>query len=296
MGEFDLTFELGGLACARHVPHAAFNLQDFLNALVTDHRLGHGVGHLREIAHRLVHLPQIQQEYDQHTGGELAGQRQPCPVPQDQTRPDGHDDLHDRRKLGFDASGLEPGLHVFQTFRFESFLFVLFPGKCLDHADGGQHFLHDGEQFAFLFSNRARGLLDAPRVGIDHQKEHGRDREGNEGKAPVEIKHDPDHADQRHHVDQNAEQRGVDEVLDGFDVAGDPRDQVAGPRLIVFGQRQPLNVVVQGPAQVVPHPLADARRQVFLEVGADGADNRNDRDRGYGEVQNCIVVLAEQPR
>ena len=64
---------------------------------------------------------------------------------------------------------------------------------------------------------------------------------------------------------------------------------------VVFGQRQPLNVVVQRPAQVVPHPLADARRQVFLEVGADGADDRNDRDRGHGEVQNCIVVLAEQP-
>ena len=81
----------------------------------------------------------------------------------------------------------------------------------------------------------------------------------------------------------------------GFDVAGDPRDQVAGPRLVVFGERQPLNVVVERPAQVVSHPLTDARGQVFLEVGADGADNRNDRDRGYGEVQNRIVVLAEQP-
>ena len=97
------------------------------------------------------------------------------------------------------------------------------------------------------------------------------------------------------HVDEHAEERGVDEVLDGFDVAGDPRDQVAGPRLVVFGERQPLNVVVQRPAQVVRHPLADAGRQVFLEVGADGADNRNDRDRGDGEVHDRVGVLAEQP-
>ena len=62
----------------------------------------------------------------------------------------------------------------------------------------------------------------------------------------------------------------------------------------MFGQRQPVNVVVQGSAQVVPHPLTDARGQVFLEIGTDSADNRNERDRGYGKVQNCIVVFTEQ--
>ena len=60
-----------------------------------------------------------------------------------------------------------------------------------------------------------------------------------------------------------------------FDVARDPRDQVAGARLVVFGERQPLDVVVERPAQVVPHPLADAGGQVLLEVGADGADDRD---------------------
>ena len=64
---------------------------------------------------------------------------------------------------------------------------------------------------------------------------------------------------------------------------------------VVFGERQPLNVVVQRPPQVVSHPLADARGQVFLEVGADRADDRNERDRGDGEVHDRAGVLAEQP-
>ena len=189
----------------------------------------------------------------------------------------------------------QAGLDVGQALGVESLLFVVFPREGLDHADGRQHFLHDGEQLAFLLAHRPRGLLDAPRVAVHHHEEHRHHRQRDEREAPVEVEHDPDHADQRHQVDEHAEQRGVDEVLDDFDVARDPRDQVAGPRLVVFGERQPLDVVVEGPAQVVPHPLAHAGRQVLLEVRADGADNRDARHGGHGEVQHGIRALAEDP-
>ena len=63
-------------------------------------------------------------------------------------------------------------------------------------------------------------------------------------------------------IDQHAEKRRVDEVLDRFDVAGDPCDQVAAARLVVFGEGEPLNVVVQRPPQVVPHPLAHAGGEI----------------------------------
>ena len=55
-------------------------------------------------------------------------------------------------------------------------------------------------------------------------------------------------------VDEDAQQRGVDEVLNGFDVAGHARDQVAGPRLVVVGEREPLNVVVERAPQIVRQP------------------------------------------
>jgi len=56
-------------------------------------------------------------------------------------------------------------------------------------------------------------------------------------------------------IDQNAEQRGIDEVLNRGDVAGDPHDQVAAPRFVVLRQRKPLNVLVDGLAEVVRDPL-----------------------------------------
>ena len=67
--------------------------------------------------------------------------------------------------------------------------------------------------------------------------------------------------------------------------------QVAGARFVVLGERQPLNVVVERAPQVVPHPLADARRQILFRVGADGADDRDDRHRGDGEIQRRELVL-----
>ena len=63
----------------------------------------------------------------------------------------------------------------------------------------------------------------------------------------------------------------------------------------MLGKRQTVNVVVQGSTQIVPHPLTNAGCQIFLEVRAHGPNNRNECDRRYGKVQNCIVVLTEEP-
>jgi hypothetical protein len=86
-------------------------------------------------------------------------ERKPRPVPEYETRPDGNDHLDERRQLGLDASGLESRFHIGQAFRFESLLFVVFPGECLDHADGGQDFLYDGEQDASCFRTAREAVL-----------------------------------------------------------------------------------------------------------------------------------------
>ena len=71
------------------------------------------------------------------------------------------------------------------------------------------------------------------------------------------------------------------------------RDQIAGARFAVLGEREPLDVVVEQPSQVVRHPLADARGQILLGVRADGADDGDEQDGGERDVQNRIRVLPE---
>ena len=286
--ELDPAAERRRAACARRVADEALDVEHFPDALVADRRLGDGVGHLREVAHGLVHLAQVPDEEDERAGGELPGQGQPRAVPQHQARADRDDHPDHRRQLGLDTPRLEAGFDVGQALGVESLLFVVLPRKGLDDPDRRQHFLDDRQQVAFLLAHRARGLLDPPRVAVDHQEEHRHHRQGNEREAPVEIEHHPDHAGQGRHADEHAEQRGVDEGLDGFDVARDARDQVARSHLVVLGERQSLNVVVEGPAQVVSHPLTHAGRQVLVEIRTDGADNRNARHGGHGEVQHGI--------
>ena len=62
MVEFDQTSEGRGLPRARQVPDAAFHLQELLDAFEADGRPRDGIGHLREIAHRLVRLAQVEEK------------------------------------------------------------------------------------------------------------------------------------------------------------------------------------------------------------------------------------------
>src|SRR5436190_3423440 len=94
--EFDSAPELGCLVGAWKAPDAALDLQHFLDPLVAHGGLRDGVGHLGEIAHRLVCLAQVQQKYHQHAGAELAGQGQTGSVSEHQARAHGDDDIDDR--------------------------------------------------------------------------------------------------------------------------------------------------------------------------------------------------------
>ena len=113
------------------------------------------------------------------------------------------------------------------------------------------------------------------------RKSTRRDRQRDEREAPVQVQHHPDDPDQRQDVGHDAEERRGDEVLDAFDVVGDAADEIAGSLLVVLGQRQAMDVVIQRPPQVVHHPLPDGRGQtsVFryeLTAPADGDDGHRD--------------------
>ena len=159
--------------------------------------------------------------------------------------------------------------------------------------NGGQHVGHARQHLPFLFSDGARRLLDPPRVEMHDQEQDRRDRERHQREPPTDVEHHADRSSERQHVDEDPEQRRIDEVLNRGDVARHPHHEVARARLVMFGERQPLNVLVDAAAQIVSHPLGDTRRQVFLEVAAERIQQRDERDRRDRHVQRRVPVAPD---
>ena len=58
-------------------------------------------------------------------------------------------------------------------------------------------------------------------------------------------------------------------------------------------ERQTLYALVQKEPEIVRDPLADAGRQIFFDVGADAADDRDEHDHGERELQERRLAAAE---
>jgi hypothetical protein len=221
------------------------------------------------------------------------GPHEPCPISQHHARADGGDDVDDRRELGLHAARLERSLNALPAVRIESPLLVVLAGERLDHLDRAQRLGDAGEELAFLPPYGARRLLDPSRVEVDDQSQHRRDRQCHQSEAPVDIQHDADHPDQRQDVHDEAEQRRVDEILDGVDVARDPADHVAGARFAVLDEREPLDPVIQHQPQIVRDPLADGGGEILFGVRADRAQHGDEDDGRQRENQDGNLVVAD---
>ena len=131
--------------------------------------------------------------------------------PEDQACSHGDDDLDQGRELGFEAARFEGDIDTFQAFRFQAALLIVLTREGPDDADGGDHFLNVGNDFAFLFAKFAGGFLDFARVGVDESDEDRRHGKRDQSESPVQVEHHGDHADERDAVDQNAQQAAGDE-------------------------------------------------------------------------------------
>ena len=172
--------------------------------------------------------------------------------------------------------------------------FKLFACKCLHYPDRREHLFHHRSNLAFLLAHFAGGLLDAARITKHHRKEDGNDRECDQRELPIEIKHHRNHADERHHVNEYAEQAVHDEALDVLDVIGYTADQVASALLVVECQRKALYMRINGEPQIIAHPLGDAGGQELLAVGADCPDQRDHDDAGDREIQGRVRIGRKQ--
>ena len=265
-------------------------LQDFLNALVSHGRFGIGIRHFRELLHGLIHLAQILNEQHHRTDRERTAQGQASAKPKHQTGSNSNDKIDQRHESGLQAASAKRGFNLFQAGLFQPDLLVSLPGKGFHYANGGEHLLHHGNDFALLFSYLAGRALDAARVCVNHDKKWGRHGKRNQRESPVDPQHHANHAHQRDHIDEGTEQSGVDKALDIVHVTDNAADEVAGPLLVVEGQRQPLYVRIQGPPQIVGHPLPYSGGEVFLGISRNRVQERDGNHRQAGEFHHRQLV------
>ena len=122
-----------------------------------------------------------------------------------------------------------------------------------------------------------RHLLALVADALRQPDEDREERERERGEPPVEQDHRDDRREHRGHVREDGRRRRRDDVLDAADVVRDPALHLAraGPR--EEREREPLQVPVDGGAQVVHHRLADLVREERLP-DADHAGHDRDRD------------------
>ena len=76
-------------------------------------------------------------------GRQRPTQHQAGAEPQNQARAQGDDDVHQRGKLGLQATRPQPDFHALKTLFFQPPALIVLPRECLDHPDRRQHFLDD---------------------------------------------------------------------------------------------------------------------------------------------------------
>src|SRR5262245_39673804 len=101
MPKLNLTFELRSWSRSRQITDPAICFYYLSDAFVTDLRLRNRVGHLREVAHRLVHLAEIEKKDQQGARRDRSGEYEPHAVPEYETSPSRHDDFNDRCQFCF---------------------------------------------------------------------------------------------------------------------------------------------------------------------------------------------------
>ena len=128
-------------------------------------------------------------------------------------------------------------------------------------------------------------LLDHPKQGpalARHEREQGEHRHHHrhhvQGQPPVGDEQQVQAADHQQHGGDDLDDAGADEGAHHVDVAGGPGQKLAGLGAVMVAERQALDVIVEGIAQVVGHALGNPGGQHPLQVGEQRTQHRHRED------------------
>ena len=268
--------------------------QDLDHALRSDLGPVEAARAARERAHRGIEVRHVGEEDDDVSGRELAGQDTRRAVPHDEPEASGREEVDEGSGARLEALDLESRLQAHPALGLEAVVLLLLLDQSLDDADRGERLLgHRGHE-PVARARLARGAPNAPAEAQDRQEEQGRDGQRHQCESPIDPQHDGQHPCQQegvHHHDV----RGVrQEVVDGVDVAAEPRRQVAGALAVVKAQRQALHVCEEAPSQVEREVFADEPHRAAVVEGRESRAER-DQDRGRACPIEDLLRLEGKP-
>ncbi len=164
-------------------------------------------------------------------------------------------------------------------------MFLVLLGKGLDQLDRRHRPLHDGIDAAFGVAHLGRDIDDLAVEPKNQPKQQRNDGQRQQGQCRVERQQNKQHPAEQHGGRQDRQYAVHDHRLNGKAVGGDPVEQIADPLPAMKGEGQPLQVRVEGAAQIVDHPLPDPDRRVIVQQGQRPGAEMHDDNAETGKQQ-----------
>ena len=196
------------------------------------------------------------------------------------------------------VDGLQPGgghLLVVEALRIGVELPVLafLKRKGLDHLDAEKALLERRSQGAdeLLHLRPHRLELVAHVKGLPEDDRH--ESECHQRQSPVQHRQQVAHADNHDHDLDEVQQAALEEHAGGLDIDGRPRHDLAGLRLVIEGEAEVLQVVVEGVADIVRGLLRDKLGDVGIAETGGAPDDGGAEDDQAEEDDLALAPRAD---
>ncbi len=279
--ELDRAVDALGIERARPVTDVDRHVQDLEDPLPRRHGPLHDAVLHGERPDRVEEALDVEQEGDHHAEVELAAQHRDAADHDHDAHGGAGQRVDDRDHDLGEPGAAQLGIQIVRDLLLEQLEVDRLAPHALHGADAMDAFRQRAVQGRAGDPRAQKGAPRARQPDDAHADQDRHDREGEEPEAPVEDQeHDRD-AEQQDEVAER-EHRGLEELLQGVDVALQARHQASDLGLVHERQRDPLQVGEHRAPQIDQQPLGDARDQGLLdqigeEVEADDAEKHQRR-------------------
>ena len=262
-------------------------------ALCAGHRLAGSVDQPGQLLGRAAQHEQVAVEGHQRPDGQLAVQHHLAAKPQDQQGAGGDQELGGGHDLGPFAHHGHPAVEQGAVGLPEALHLIRLAGKGAHHLHAADVFLQAGRQVAQGAVHVEEKAADAPPEirGDQDQRDHGQQGDGRQ--ASVGGKEQGGDARQQQGDARQVNQSRAGKALDGAHIFDAAADELAGLRMVVVGEREVLDVVIQAVAQVVAHALGHPLGSITLEVGQRGFEQADAQDE-QGRLDHEADLALQQ--
>ena len=288
--EVDFAAQLAGVDRPRRVDHVRLGLQQVEDLVERRHPLLVGRVELGELLDRFEEGVEVADEGDDDADLDRPVDRLAAAVEEDHRGPDRGEHFHRREVGGVEVDGFHVDLAVRFVERRHLVEVARLLAEAANDADAAEGLLQVGGDRGDPLPRRLVGAGgdDAEDQARDRQQREG--EEGDQRQFDVEHEEDDDDADQGQGAGEHRHHPGGDQLVQGLDVVGHPRDQDAGAAAGEEADRHRLDVGEDALAQVLKHPRPDPTDHVGLQVGGQRVDDRDGDEGDDDQVEGAEVA------